>query len=178
MRAAALLLLLAGCAPSSECLRVKWGYMVAHDQQYPTSPTETTPGGIRFDDSGQAVSGELLDRLTNEVSECLHMSIDRSGFVVKVPADWQPSCDGSQQVLTAIAPQSGCDAKGMSYDPQCPCRWRAVIQCPNVIVATPSLYLYKDALTRWVTGSPNPWADPALAKCASPSTAPLSTGGT
>lgn len=176
MRLALFALGLIGCAPSQRCLRSAWGYSVEGDRQYATSPTETSPGGIRFDDSGQAVAGELLDRLTNEVSECLHMSIDRSGFVVKVPADWQPSCDGSQQLLSAGAPDAGCLAKGQEPVAGCPCRWRAVIQCPNVIVATPSLYLYKDALTRWVTGSANPWASPELAKCAMPSTAPLLGG--
>lgn len=167
--------MLAACVPSNQCLQTRWGYMVGHGLQYPTAPTETTPAGTPLDASGQAISGALVDRLTSEVAECLKVSIDPRSFVVKVPADWTASCDGSQQVLSAIAPESGCDAKGLTGS--CPCRWRALVQCPNVIVATPSLYLYKDALVRFVTGSVNPWADPELAKCAAPSTGPLMIGG-
>jgi hypothetical protein len=174
--AVALLAVVIGCATGRQCLPVGWGYIVPNHAHYDVAPTETSPGGIRFDDSGQSVSGTLLDRLTREVADCLQVSVDSASFVVKVPVDWSVSCDGSQQLLSAEAPQLGCDAKGLPADPNCPCRWRALIQCPNVIVATPSLYLFKDALVRWVTGSNNPWADPALAKCATPSTAPLSLG--
>lgn len=173
----ALALSLPACVPQT-CNPVRWGYMVGHGLTYPIAAVPiASPEGIRMDLSGQAIDPALIDRLTDEVSTCLGVSIDRSTFIVKVPSDWVKSCDGSQQVLTAIAPESGCAAKGLPTDSPCPCRWRAVIQCPNVIVATPSLYLYKDALVRWVTGSQNPWADPALAKCASPSTAPLLSGG-
>lgn len=172
----ALVLFSAGCA-TNPCYPMRWGFAAAHNLQYPTAPTETTPLGTPVDDSGQNVSGALIDRLTSEVAACLKVSVDPKSFTVKVPADWGLSCDGSQQVLTAIAPGTGCEAKGMHPDQQCPCRWRVLIQCPNVIVATPSLYLFKDALVRWVTGSRNPWADPELAKCASPTTGPLSLGG-
>lgn len=169
MRIALLTVLLFGCAPEV-CNPIRWGYAVAHGQQYAVGAAPFTPGGIRHDGG----AAETIDRLVGEVGDCLKMSIDRSSFVVKVPTDTVLSCDGKQQELTAIAPMSGCDAKGLTG--ACPCHWRAVVQCPNVIVATPSLYLFKDALVRFVTGSQNPWADPALAKCASPSTDPL--GGT
>lgn len=169
MKTALLALLLLGCAPEV-CNPIRWGYMVAHGKTYPVGSTQLTPSGIRHD-GGDAAT---IDRLVGEVGDCLKMSIDPASFVVKVPTDTVMSCDGKQQELSAIAPMSGCDAKGLHGD--CECHWRAVVQCPNVIVATPSLYLFKDALVRFVTGSQNPWADPALAKCAAPTTDPL--GGT
>lgn len=168
------LLVLAGCVPEV-CNPVRWGYMVGHGKTYDVGPLVQSPAGVRVDAPGGAMFLPTVDRLTAEVSECLRVSIDRSSFLVKVPGDWLLSADGTQQELTAIAPGSGCTAKGLTGEQ--PCRWRAVIQCPNVIVATPSLYLFKDALVRFVTGSQNPWADPELAKCAAPSTDPLSMGG-
>lgn len=167
------LLLLAGCTPVP--CEAKYGY--GHFAGGITVQADSvSPGGIRYDSSGQAFYGPLLDRLTDEVAECMLMSIDRSSFKVKVPADWAFSCDGTQQVLPIIASQGGCLAKGQTPTPDCPCRFRAVVQCPNVIVSTPSLYLYKDALVRWLTGSRNPWADKNLVKCVEPTTAPLSMG--
>ncbi len=144
---------------------------------YQVAADRVSPKGLHFDPSGQAISGALLDRLTDEVGECLGKSIDRAAFVVKVPSDWGLSCDKTQQVLPATgAGSGGCVAKGLTPSEECPCKWRAYIQPPNVIVATPSLYLFKDALTRFETGSMNPWADPKLAKCVAPSTDPLSNG--
>lgn len=168
-RCAWLGLALLGCAPEV-CNPLRWGYAVGHGKQYPLGSLRLTSAGIRHDGG----DGATIDRLTQEVGDCLKVSIDRSSFVVKVPADTGMSCDGKQQELSAIAPMSGCDAKGLAGG--CPCHWRALVQCPNVIVATPSLYLFKDALVRFVTGSTNPWADPVLAKCAAPTTDPL--GGT
>lgn len=165
-------LLLISCASAPLPIRLGYNPVPA----YLVAASQVSPSGIRFDDSDQHISGALLDRLVGEVETCLQKSIDRRSFVVKVPADWSLSCDGSQQILSSRAPDAGCIAKGEQPTPACPCRWRAVVQGPNVIVATPSLYLFKDALTRFVTGSQNPWADPALAKCAAPTTAPLSMG--
>lgn len=163
-----------GCTPVTT---ERWGYHNYPDElSYCVATSQASPRGIRFDATSQDISGALLDRLTEEVEMCVHKSIDRTSFVVKVPANWTLNCAGTQQVLMSRAPEDGCLAKGQKYDPKCPCRWRARIQWPNVIVTTPSLYLYKDALTRFVTGSNNPWSDPTLAACASPSTGPLSPG--
>ena len=165
-------MLLAGCAPQV-CNPIRWGYAVGRGMAYDVGGLVASPTGVRVD--GAAMFLPTIDRLTTEVGDCLHISIDRSSFIVKVPTDFGLSCDGKQQELSALAPMSGCDAKGLAGG--CSCHWRALVQCPNVIVATPSLYLFKDALVRFVTGSSNPWADPELAKCAAPSTDPLSLGG-
>jgi hypothetical protein len=132
-----------------------------------------------------------IDRLTNEVesclaeefgnppvipddvinqSYCLYNTFDipfpRECITVKVVDDWVWSCDGTQQLIPQEAPQELCDAKGLSYDPNCPCRWRAGIQDNHIIVVTPDLFLYKDPLIRLMTSCNNPWAHPKISKCA------------
>jgi hypothetical protein len=156
-------ILLCAC---NECHGEHWGYPISGGtKQYEVHVSESSPAGIPIDGDVDPV---LLDKLTTYVEECLNQPIDRRSFVVKIPTNWHKSCDGSQQVLDSEAPQSGCAAKGLEPNPECPCRWRALIQCPNVIVSTPNLYIYQDALIRFVTGSTNPWADERLAKCAQP----------
>lgn len=165
---------------------------------YPVKPTLITPSGIAVDPTGQAVSAEFIDQLTDEVETCLadafgtppvipedvamasgclrrtfEMPFHRDCLTVKVPNDWEVACDSEQQVLplsstTYIPPDSLCRAKGREPTRACPCRWRAGIQDNNVIVVTPNFYLYKDPLIRLVTGCNNPWASPALARCAAP----------
>jgi hypothetical protein len=167
------LVLVIGCAPVREQM---WAYNPPV-HPYDVHAMSVTPQGIHFDPSGQDISGALIDRLTDEVEMCLQKSIDRGSFVVKIPSNWSLSCDKTQQLLTGDdAPNSGCDAKGLPNKEGCPCSWRARMQWPNVVVTTPSFYLYKDALTRFVTRIQNPWADPWAVKCVTPSTSPLSTG--
>lgn len=164
-----------GCHQPPPNHAAQWGYYAA--TTYPVKASRLTNDGIRFDSQGQDISGALIDRLVGEVETCLARRIDRKSFQVLIPKDWTLSCDGTQQVLpTEGAGAMGCLAKGQTPTERCPCRWRAYIQAPNIIVATPSMYLLKDALTRFVTGSSNPWADPALAKCVQPTTKPLSSG--
>ncbi len=183
------------------CSEIPWGYSDGEFDQYQVSNTLTTPEGIAYDPSGLPISPQLIDRLTNEVDLCLtqlsptgvlpsgiaqasscfgsfQLPIQSKSFVVKVASDWVLSCDGTQQLLPkpVEAGPAGCVAKGQDPTAACPCRWRAGIECPNIIITTPSFYLYKDALTRFVTGCRNPWASPQLAQCASPSTTPLSDG--
>lgn len=165
---------------------------------YQVSYNAITPSGIKVDTSGQLIRLDTIDVLTNEVETCLeknfgspphipqevrnasycvvsdfNLPCDRDCFSVKVPDDWVMSCDGSQQLLPTEAPQELCDAKGLTANPDCPCRWRAGIQNNNIIVTTPSLYLYKDPLIRIITGCNNPWAHTRLAECAQPTVPPL-----
>ncbi len=174
------------------CDEDRWGYGYGAFDRYDVHPTSVTAGGIGYDPSGLPIAPELIDRLTGEVEKCLASveadagvaracmqyagTIDRKSFVVKIANDWVLSCDGSQQLLPVLAGSAGCIAKGLTPSEQCPCRWRAGIECPNQIITTPSFYLYKDALTRFVTGCADPWAYPSLATCVSPSTTPLSDG--
>lgn len=190
-----------GCV-SYDCNSIEWGYSGEEFDHYPISSEQITNGGTIFDPTGQNISPELIDRLTNEVNNCLlnafsnkllsnniinasycddeaiQIPIDKTSFTVKIPDDWVLNCDGTQQVLpTPVqAGGEGCINKGLTPDKYCPCRWRAGISCPNILITTPSFYLYKDILIRFVTGCANPWASPELAVCASPSTTPLSDG--
>lgn len=166
----------------------KWGYQTGGFDRYKVSSVlNLTPKGIRFDDSNQNFSYDfVLDKLTDEVEGCLHdltkeeiaeshcitnVNVNRNAFVVKIPFDWTLSCDGSQEVLSVVT--HGCESKGLIPTQECPCRYRAGIACPNIIVSTPSFFLYKDALIRFITGCENPWAYQPLAACATPTVPPL-----
>jgi hypothetical protein len=171
-----ILLALAGCTTPPPNYASRWGYLAK--DTYAVAPTQTTPAGVRYDSQGQAISGAVIDRLVGEVETCLAKTIDRSTFDVLIPKDWTLSCDHTQQVLPAEGAGSmGCVAKGLRPTAGCPCRWRAYIKWPHTIVTTPSMYLLKDALVRFIVDTDNPWTDPHLAQCATPSTDPLSTGG-
>lgn len=178
-------------------------YGYASQFHYDVRPSQSTSKGIAADLTGQDISLEAIDRLTDEVETCLRLAfgdppiipedvrqkaacrgktfrlpLARECFVVKIPDDWELSCDQSQQVLPLKStsyrpPDKLCEDKGLEPTPECPCRWRAGIQDDNTIVVTPSLYLYKDPLIRMVTGCNNPWGHPVLAHCVAPSTPPL-----
>lgn len=161
----ALSALAVGCEPAP--CEQQWGYWF-RDDQYPAysfEPTAATASGIMVDAGGQNVDLEKLDRYVAEVEACLGVPIDRSSFRVKVAGDWVLSCEG-EEVLPMALPDRYC--KGKAATDECPCRYRAVVQCPNLIVATPNLRLLKDALIRFLTGTQNPWETEALAACANP----------
>lgn len=184
------------------CSEFRWGYSDGEFDHYTPNLTHTTHAGTQYDPGGQNISPELIDRLTDEAESCLHETfpdgklpisvvgssqcltysfahpLDHTSFNVMIPNDWMLSCDSSQEVLPTPVESgdAGCVAKGLDPNEKCPCRWRAGIRCPNTIIATPSMYLYKDALVRFITGCRNPWASPELHKCVSPSTTPLSDG--
>lgn len=179
---------LSACSDSKPCIN----YNYQSQFNYQINATLITPKGIQVDPTGQTISLKLIDQKFDEVEKCLtdtfgnpahipsdlalkaqcenstfDLPIHRSCITVKIPNDWLWNCDGTEQLLPALAPQSLCNAKGLSKDPNCPCRWRAGIQDDFVIVATPDLYLIKDPLIRIATGCNNPWID-ELAKCAAP----------
>ena len=190
----ALVLFFSACQSDQNCQH----YNYANQFNYETDFNQSTPQGIALDLSGQDISPELIDRLVDEVEKCLvenfgnppvlppvvvqdaqcrgktfSLPIDRGCLAVKIPNDWQISCDGTQQVLPIsstvyVAPDELCEAKGLTVTPECPCRWRAGIQDDYILVSTPSLYVFKDPLIRMITGCNNPWGHPALSQCASP----------
>lgn len=166
---------ISNCALSS-CQEYNWGYNNGTFDQYDANPDYKTPEGISYDPSGLPISPELIDRLTNEVEFCLSKSINRYSFVVKIANDWIPSYQKDNELLPVLAPIEGCDTKGLPHIPGFPCRWRAGIKCPNILITTPSFYLYKDVLIRFTQEIDNPWIDPHFAKCATPSTTPMSDG--
>jgi hypothetical protein len=193
-----------GCLSSpSQCLETRYGYTsvgMFDAYEFDESRKFTTSKGVMVDPAGLKISAALVDRLVDEVESCLkdnfpngelpqdvtdkigsksasfNLPIDRSEFKVRVAADWLLSCDGKQQVLPILADPKGCVAKGFTPTAECPCRWRAGINCPNTIVTTPNFFLFKDALLRFILDSSNPWGHPTIARCATPSTKPLSDG--
>lgn len=189
-----------GCG--DDCSEIKWGYSDNEFEQYNTNFSNKSLSGIVYDPSGLPISSQLIDRLTNEVETCLtnnfvhgefpddvvrdaqcsqktfQLPLQRTNFGIKIANDWVLSCDGTEQLLPmpVKAGPSGCLAKGQTPNTQCPCRWRAGIKCPNIIIVTPNFYLYKDALVRYTTSCRNPWGNPKLAQCVTPTTTPLSDG--
>lgn len=184
--------------PRQGCL---WHYFYADQFSYKITPSFETETQIAVDTEGQIISGELIDRLADEVENCLtdtfgdppvlppdvvrdsqcasstfELPIARQCLTVKIPSDWHLNCAGDQQVLPARASEAACTSKGLQPTPECPCHWRAGIENFTTIVTTPSFYLFKDPLIRIATGCNNPWGSPALAACARPSTDPLSLG--
>jgi hypothetical protein len=174
--------LLAGC---SVCSETQWGYEDGTFDAYSIGALERTPGGVMYDASGTGVSAATVDQITDKVETCLRplagtsppgafcegrivpASIDRSSFRLKIAADSVIGCSG-QEVLPVVAPSSGCEAKGETPTAACPCRWRAGIRCPNILIVTPNFVEYRDVLIRFVTGCADPWANPELSVCASP----------
>ena len=97
-----------------------------------------------------------------------------SGFgcwQVKIDNNWVYSCDGEQQLLSAIAPTPVGEVCGGKEDmittKECPCRYRVAIVGKTILVP-PDARLFKDGLIRVITGCDNPWAHPLLSECASP----------
>ena len=193
-----------GCATCSE---EQWGYPYHFFSEYTVSNIKYTPEGIAYDDIGVSnFDGALIDKLTDYTEACLHaqfpngtippavaqagecvrnsfsLPIDRKSFVVKVAADCVLDCStqnggyGINEVLPRPLDVSEC--KGSEATAQCPCRFRAGVECANVpmIVSCPALYLYQDALLRLLTSCINNWSPPELSACASPQTTPLSPG--
>lgn len=182
------------------CSEYSWGYPANKFDSYSVNNIQLTPKGIQFDPSGQDISPLLIDHLTDEVEECLikhfpnaklsdhvytyatcesksiDIPIERSSFVVKITNDWVLSCDKSDQLLQTTADDIGCYQKGLIPTQECPCRYRAGIKCPNILITTPSMYLYKDVLIRFVTSCQNTWSVDELSECATPTTDPLSDG--
>lgn len=141
-----------------------FGYYLDREPNYPLTNVVASPGGVQYDNEvGDLLDVQQLDFLTDSLETCLERSIDRSSFVVKIPADWTYNCDGTEEVLPFITPDRSC--KGKNATDACPCRYRAVLQEPNVVVVTPNLKLYRDALSRLLLNTSNTWGNPEISPC-------------
>lgn len=183
---------------TGKCTEENWNYYTGEFDYIKVNPTKYTKDKISYDDGQLNINPDVIDRLTTEVETCLNKNfpnglptevmyraicnttiipkkIDRSSFVVKIADNYVLSCDKSQQMLPnpVRAGGSGCVQKGLNPSETCPCRWRSGIQCPNKLITTPSMYIYKDVLIRFVTTCKDPWGNELMAQCAAPSTNPL-----
>lgn len=157
-----LLTLLYACAPAP--WEQSYGYFLDRSPSYSINPV-ASPGGVRYDSEvGELLDVQQLDFLTDQLEACLERSIDRSTFVVKIPADWTYSCDGTEEVLPFVSVFDK-TCKGKTATETCPCRYRAVLQEPNVVVTTPNLKLYRDALSRLLLNTSNTWGNPEISPC-------------
>lgn len=166
-------ILFSGCGPSGACDATVWGFGGKEFVKYEISHESFTLKGVAFDSSQTRVPAELIDRLVDETENCIGRKINRASFKVKIADDWELNCDKTQQTLPIVVNSTGCIDKGQDPTITCPCKFRAGIKCPNIIVTTPSMYLFKDMLIRFVVSVSNPWIDDALSICAQPSTDPL-----
>lgn len=179
---------------------IKYPYVDQTD--YIVEADEMTESGISVDRSGIDVSLAEIDRLVDEVEECLKknfpggkmdfenmaqggcwnkgfdLPISRECLTVKIAPDCTLNHDGTQELMGAVAPDSACDGKAKEGEDgpneQWPCKWRAGIQDYHTITTCPSLYLLKDPLIRIATGCNGVWSHPLLAECAAPTTEALS----
>jgi hypothetical protein len=67
------------CGPVSNCSEIQWGYSYGEFDHYKVTPDHITIGGTHYDPTGQPISPELIDRLTNEVNSCLTVSTFKVG---------------------------------------------------------------------------------------------------
>jgi hypothetical protein len=152
-----------------------------------------TPSGIAVDSSGQQVSMQDIDARVDAVITCLaakypqglpadtmkassclysNILVDRASLGVKVAPDWHvtaPECSdvawgGAMQVFPCTIDKALCDAKHLNLDPSCPCECRSAVLDNHVIVTTPDLYLFDDALIRVLTSCNDIWTT-ELASC-------------
>jgi len=180
-----------GCT-TDECLtpHYDWGF------DYDVNPTYKTPYGIKVDTTNQALHqnfNSMLDKITQEVEACLAERFPNNSLKsvyaqaycnsgheftpkankkcleVKVPDDWLWSRNKEQQFINNRAGDKGCLDKGFSQESidKYGCYWRVGLQDGYKIITPPNLYLYKDALVKYITGCDNVWYS-ELAVCASP----------
>ena len=154
---------------------------------YTCKPTKTTPGGIPYDSASE--NPAKLDRIRGEVISCLRAAYNGtlpasvvaaahcrstqytepspSCVAIKIAADtheaFVPYDNDTEQLLSERAP---CDP-AKPLPPDGVCYYRSGFANLSCIVTTPDARLLADIYTRIVTGCDDPWADPALAKCAS-----------
>lgn len=151
---------------------------------YKFKPTYTTEAGYKVDTSGQDIDISTIDARVAATVECMNnVDFDRvegaycyetvkypaicikDCLKVKITKKWDWSYDGKYQLLRKDAPIEGCIQKGFEEDPDCPCRWRAGIQDPGIVVVPPDMALFEGTLVQWAAGCINPWGDKQLREC-------------
>ena len=168
-----------GCGPS-KCANT----VVPEFYDYKFKPNMTTEAGYKVDTSGQKIDISTIDTRVEATLSCLD-NVDfgkiegaycyqtikypavciEDCLKIKITKAWDWSCDGKYQLLRKSAPIEGCLQKGFEEDPDCPCRWRAGIQNPGIVVVPPDMALFEGTIVQWITGCINPWGDVQLKEC-------------
>jgi hypothetical protein len=154
--------------------------------EYPVnrSVCQFTPTGVCLLLNNNIVSDGfylIVDDKINETESCLKewyankpdvlhrvynwKSPARSCYTILLVDDWTTSCDGEWQVF-GQAPQESCNAKGFTEDPNCPCKFRGLLQDSTILVP-PDLKFLRVEIVMLLTGYRDVdfWATPDLIKC-------------
>lgn len=156
---------------------------------YPLTVTRHTPRGVAVDDPRGEIADAAVDRAFDVVEACLAAlprtmtggdaltmgcsykdvpaAIDRASLLVVIPPDWHVSKCSGEQLFPCHITDAGCDTKGLSREPECPCQCRHAVQQRSALIVTPNAKLLPAAIVETVTGCANPWAG-VLAWCAAP----------
>jgi len=153
---------------------------------FDVKPNVVTPHGIRLD-LRDAPSTDIvkLDERVGKMIVCLEEELRKVNY--HPPKDWQcqsplvepgkfkwdcypikvvpaakSPCSPDQEFLPVLADPRLCVAKGLEPKPECPCRWRTLVQHGFSVITPPRLYLWE--LGRQITGCHNLWSTPA-ARC-------------
>jgi hypothetical protein len=179
-------------------------YSFIDQTKYDISPTMFTPDNIAVDTSGQNINPERIDRMVNELEDCLVKAygnpivlppdvvknglcesnviptpLVRQCLVIKIPNDWRLSqfeLGGSLQQILPHTNGGTCADKNLP-DPNAVCFYRVAIQDNFTVCSTPSMYIIKDGIERVLVGCQNPWyAGNVFSECLAPSADPLDDG--
>lgn len=155
-----LLLLLSSCH-NNDCYLNNYSNIT----NYKVKITRHTPNGIALDDPGNLLDDEEIDRVVNEVEECLGRGVKKNCLIIKIPKDFYISpCSGKLLFPCNINKQI-CIDKGLEVSEECPCHCRSIIQDENYIITTPDLENFKGELVRMITGINNPWINEDVSMC-------------
>jgi len=165
-----LALMLGGCwrqttpTPGNRCVGAgHW----RSGQIWPVTPNVVTPGGAHVDTSGFTVDLADIDARVKAVAECFGATVQDACPVIKIAPGATRSCYGDYLLLpVGDSDPTGCLRKGQTPTPECPCRWRVLIQRDGSIAVPPDLYNLGDALARIFGHVDDPWLNDKTAKCA------------
>jgi hypothetical protein len=124
--------------------------------------TLKTQSGIQVDLSGQEVDLAKIDIMVSDLENCLHISISRCGFRVKIAPDWKfQECAGGQ-TFPCKDPTfpAGCESL------PCSCGCYGVVEYPSTVVTTPDLKSFKHELIHVVTHTTHKDGEKSLANLA------------
>lgn len=183
--------LLSGCCPLFKlCPRCPQVYITSLSA-FKVKQTTTSPKGLKLDLSEVPQAKIDLNQLDQRVSKmiaCMDEELTKVNHRPPrewacarsevEPFKWHWDCPtikvvpavtskcSTEEMLPVLADPALCRAKGVEPTPECPCRWRTLVQDNGFVVITPPrMYLWE--LARVITGCDNLWVSP-MARCLTP----------